>query len=330
MPPLPLSPLVGPSPSYRRIAAPSPHLLLPLLLRSRVAVVVPQSPLVPPHTTTTQQLRLNSSSSSSSSLLSAQNHYQRLNIPGDASPSTIKKSFYALSKTHHPDVNRSDPSAAITFSLLSESYTVLSDPARRAAYDKQLFPPSSSSSSSSYSSSGAAASAGGPGWNPAGGRCPSGLSRRRGSFRGPPASFYRNGGYGAHAAQRSKQQQRQTNDGEAAGAAHRHASHTDPLHHHQQYHQQQQGFYNEDDVPPHFDKAGHKRTHERQDERRHHQQGRSTRRALGDDDVEFEPQTSMAGHFFIVAGILGVTFAAPLVYLQCMRLGRKEKKGPRA
>lgn len=74
-----------------------------------------------------------------------------------------------------------------------------------------------------------------------------------------------------------------------------------------------------EDVPPHFDKEGHERTHRREDARR---EGR--RRAVGDDDVEFEPQMSLAGHFFVVAGILGATFAAPLLYLRVRRLGRLE------
>ncbi|KAF7535262.1 hypothetical protein G7Z17_g13233 [Cylindrodendrum hubeiense] len=73
---------------------------------------------------------------------------------------------------------------------------------------------------------------------------------------------------------------------------------------------------------PHFDKQGHTRTHQRQDRRR----WQRDRRALGDDDIEFEPQTSMAGHFFIVSGILVATILAPLVYIQVMRLGSGSKE----
>jgi hypothetical protein len=81
-------------------------------------------------------------------------------------------------------------------------------------------------------------------------------------------------------------------------------------------------FKNRDEHVPHFDKAGHTRTHERQDHRRWQRQ----KRAVGDDDIEFEPQTSLAGHFLIVAGILAATFLAPAVYLQFMRLGRQKKE----
>lgn len=77
-----------------------------------------------------------------------------------------------------------------------------------------------------------------------------------------------------------------------------------------------------DDEVPHFDREGHTRTHQRQDDRRYER-----RRAMGDDDVEFEPQTSLTGHFFIVMGILAATFVAPLVYLQFMRLGRRKREG---
>ncbi|QPG96608.1 hypothetical protein C2857_004722 [Epichloe festucae Fl1] len=232
----------------------------------------------------------------------SKNHYERLNIRHDASPGEIKKSFYSLSKSHHPDVNRSDPHAAHTFSLLSESYTVLSDPSRRAQYDRDTLRLGERRP--------------GPGPNP-GGRSPSGLSRRRGSFRGPPPSFYRNGGWGAQGEKRRK--------------AHEESSSSSST----QSESQSQSRYGgmgpgsnpfgatdrRDDSVPHFDTHGHTRTHRREDERRRWRR----RRAMGDDDVEFEPQTSLGGHFLIVAGILGATFVAPLVYLQVSRLGRQER-----
>ncbi|OTB16738.1 hypothetical protein K445DRAFT_317027 [Daldinia sp. EC12] len=134
----------------------------------------------------------------------SRNHYETLKLQPGATPAEIKKSFYALSKTHHPDHNPSNPHASRRFMRISEAYSVLSIPAKRAAYDRdtlRLHQPSSSSSSSShhhphhrgsYSSTS----------NPAGGRPPSGLSRRRGTFQGPPPSFYRSGGWGAHGAKR--------------------------------------------------------------------------------------------------------------------------------
>lgn len=79
--------------------------------------------------------------------------------------------------------------------------------------------------------------------------------------------------------------------------------------------------HRKDDDVPHFDREAHGRTHRREDERRYER-----RRAMGDDDVEFEPQTSLTGHFFIVMGILVATFVAPLVYLQVVRLGRRKRE----
>jgi hypothetical protein len=67
---------------------------------------------------------------------------------------------------------------------------------------------------------------------------------------------------------------------------------------------------------PHFNQASHKRTHEREDVRRQWRQRYKAKRAWGDDDVEFEPQTSLVGHFAIVSGILAVTFLAPFLYLK--------------
>lgn len=73
---------------------------------------------------------------------------------------------------------------------------------------------------------------------------------------------------------------------------------------------------------PHFDSEAHTRTHERQDERRWQRR----RRAVDDEDIEFEPQASLGAHFLIVAGILGATVVAPMVYLQFLRLQRHKKE----
>ncbi|KAK4138867.1 DnaJ-domain-containing protein, partial [Trichocladium antarcticum] len=133
------------------------------------------------------------------------NHYETLNVHQDASPAEIKKSFYHLSKRHHPDHNPADPLAPNKFMRLSEAYAVLGHTDKRARYDRDVLrhhqrahgrhnhgpSPSSSSGSSYHSSTG-----------PAGGRPASGLSRRRSAFQGPPPSFFRSGGWGAHGAKR--------------------------------------------------------------------------------------------------------------------------------
>ncbi|KAI5462555.1 hypothetical protein BGZ63DRAFT_403769 [Mariannaea sp. PMI_226] len=261
------------------------------------------------------------------------NHYERLGVRHDATPAEIKKSFYSLSKTHHPDTNPSDPQAAHVFSLFSESYTILSDSSRRAAYDRDVLRVHQyqhhghANPHASYHST-----------NPAGGRSPSGLSRRRGTFRGPPPSFYRSGGWGDQAEKRRKAHDESTGGGAEAAARSGARPKADPFaYRHDQHDQQQQQhhhrgrhggmgigedpFGHQEEVP-HFDKQGHHRTHTREDHRRWQRQ----RRAMGDDNIEFEPQTSMAGHFFIISGILVASIMAPLAYLQIMRLGRSSSK----
>ncbi|EDN94777.1 hypothetical protein SS1G_10652 [Sclerotinia sclerotiorum 1980 UF-70] len=66
-----------------------------------------------------------------------QNHYQTLQVAPNATPAEIKKSFYALSKLHHPDHNPSDPSASKRFVKISEAWAILGTPAKRQAYDRE-------------------------------------------------------------------------------------------------------------------------------------------------------------------------------------------------
>ncbi|TAQ91429.1 hypothetical protein B7494_g219 [Chlorociboria aeruginascens] len=128
------------------------------------------------------------------------NHYKTLQVAFDASPAEIKKSFYILSKTYHPDRNPSDPQASQRFIEISEAYSVLGITAKRQQYDREFLTSPSSPPSSrpqgSYSSSG-----------PVGGRPASGLRKRRTQFHGPPPSFYRSGGWGTHSAKRRAAQE---------------------------------------------------------------------------------------------------------------------------
>ncbi|KAK7511976.1 hypothetical protein IWZ03DRAFT_362387 [Phyllosticta citriasiana] len=125
-------------------------------------------------------------------------HYKTLDLPMTASAAEIKKQFYTLSKQHHPDRNRGDPTASSRFVAISAAYHVLGSPSKRSTYDEQLSARSQSSSSSPSSPYASAAYSG-----PAGSRPASGLSRRRTTFKGPPPSFYRNGAWGAYSAKRA-------------------------------------------------------------------------------------------------------------------------------
>jgi len=66
----------------------------------------------------------------------APDHYTILGVGRDASPSDVKKAYRRLSRKYHPDVNPDDPNAAEMMAAVNKAYEVLSDPARRAIYDK--------------------------------------------------------------------------------------------------------------------------------------------------------------------------------------------------
>lgn len=63
-------------------------------------------------------------------------YYDVLGVPRDADEPTIKKAFRRLARELHPDVNNHDPQAEEKFKEAAEAYEVLSDPDRRATYDR--------------------------------------------------------------------------------------------------------------------------------------------------------------------------------------------------
>jgi molecular chaperone DnaJ len=62
-------------------------------------------------------------------------YYRVLGVPRDASTEEIKRAFRRLAMKYHPDRNRS-PEAEARFKEINEAYEVLSDPEKRAAYDR--------------------------------------------------------------------------------------------------------------------------------------------------------------------------------------------------
>ena len=66
----------------------------------------------------------------------AKDYYLILGLPLDAAPGEIRTAFHKLALRHHPD--RPDASSPPRFQDIAEAYDVLSDPARRARYDRQL------------------------------------------------------------------------------------------------------------------------------------------------------------------------------------------------
>jgi molecular chaperone DnaJ len=63
-------------------------------------------------------------------------YYEILGISRDADEAAIKKAFRRLARELHPDVNTEDPQAEDKFKEAAEAYEVLSDPDRRATYDR--------------------------------------------------------------------------------------------------------------------------------------------------------------------------------------------------
>jgi len=67
--------------------------------------------------------------------MSGQDYYQTLGVSRDADADAIKKAFRAKARKLHPDVSK-DPDAGKKFSELNEAYEVLSEPEKRAKYDR--------------------------------------------------------------------------------------------------------------------------------------------------------------------------------------------------
>jgi molecular chaperone DnaJ len=62
--------------------------------------------------------------------------YEVLSVSRDASDQELKTAYRKLAMQYHPDRNPDDPTAEEKFKECSEAYQVLSDPEKRAAYDR--------------------------------------------------------------------------------------------------------------------------------------------------------------------------------------------------
>ncbi|KAF2441922.1 DnaJ-domain-containing protein [Karstenula rhodostoma CBS 690.94] len=236
-------------------------------------------------------------------------HYQVLELKHDASAGEIKRQFYTLSKKHHPDHNASDPDASTRFVAISEAYHVLSVPEKRAQYDAQLShahahaharsphwgshapAPQGSYSSASY----------------AGSRPASGLNKKRSTFRGPPPSFYKAGGYGRHGAKR------------AEFAQHQHAGHRTEQNANTSSGDDSYGGFGDGLGPgqaaygnevPHFDDRKHKQMHDTVYE---HIYARKRRERDAEIPQEFD-RGGMLANFLIVSGVVAIAAAVTKMF----------------
>ena len=64
------------------------------------------------------------------------NPYDVLELPSSATPDEVRAAFRRLAAQHHPDRHRNSAAAQERFTEINTAYQILSDPQKRAAYDR--------------------------------------------------------------------------------------------------------------------------------------------------------------------------------------------------
>lgn len=229
------------------------------------------------------------------------------------------RQFYALSLAHHPDKNPKNPDAASRFATISNAYHVLSNAGKRAKYDHDHDIHRAATVASGTRS--------GHRGSYVGSRPPSGLSKRRGPFRGPPPSFYAHGGYGATHHQPHPHPHQHPHSHQQQHTQEPHGAHepTSSSAFGSSEHPHPSQFINHNTVP-HFDAASHFRTQTHQDARRRerrlkaieHAKMEAAARGIDVSDDDGNPTM----RFFAVLGVLGLGLAVSM-------LGRNVLEGSR-
>ena len=68
--------------------------------------------------------------------MAKRDYYESLGVSREATPDQLKKAFRKAALKYHPDHNPGDKQAEAKFKEMAEAYEVLSDPERRARYDR--------------------------------------------------------------------------------------------------------------------------------------------------------------------------------------------------
>jgi DnaJ-class molecular chaperone len=68
----------------------------------------------------------------------SEDHYTVLGLQRDASLDDIKKAYHQLAMRHHPDRTQNNPQDTEIFKAVAVAFATLSNPARRAEYDRVL------------------------------------------------------------------------------------------------------------------------------------------------------------------------------------------------
>ena len=68
--------------------------------------------------------------------MAKRDYYEILGLPKSATDDELKKSYRRLAMKHHPDRNPDDDSSQEKFKEAKEAYEILSDSAKRSAYDQ--------------------------------------------------------------------------------------------------------------------------------------------------------------------------------------------------
>ncbi len=68
--------------------------------------------------------------------MSKRDYYEVLGVERTASEAQLKSAFRKLAMQYHPDRNQGNKDAELHFKELNEAYQALSDPQKRAAYDR--------------------------------------------------------------------------------------------------------------------------------------------------------------------------------------------------